>query len=92
MIKTTVKIDGMQCNIIEEHVRILIRKKSLMSQKVKNIANGECVIVSPDEIPRERSFTHEAGERQDHKVTEMESEPYVKKGAIWILVVLATGH
>ena len=53
MIKTTVKIDGMQCNMCETHVKDLIRKKFDVKKIKASHVNGECVIVSPDEIPRE---------------------------------------
>ncbi len=78
MIKTTVKIDGMQCNMCETHVKDLIRKKFDVKKVKASHVNGECVIVSPDEIPREE-LTYELGQ-MGYKITEMETEPYVKKG------------
>ena len=78
MIKTTVKIDGMQCNMCETHVKDLIRKKFDVKKIKASHVNGECVIVSPDEIPGEE-LTYELGQ-MGYKVTGMESEPYVKKG------------
>lgn len=78
MIKTTVKIDGMQCNMCETHVSDIIRKNF----KVKNVkashVKGDCVIVSPDELPR-AELTYELGQ-MGYKVTDMQSEAYVKKG------------
>lgn len=53
MVKTTVKIDGMQCNMCETHVKDLIRKKFDVKKIKASHVNGECVIVSPDEIPGE---------------------------------------
>ena len=49
MIKTTVKIDGMQCNMCETHVKDLIRKKFDVKKIKASHVNGECVIVSHDE-------------------------------------------
>ena len=57
MIKTTVKIDGMQCNMCETHVKDLIRKKFDVKKIKASHVNGECVIVSPDEIPREELYS-----------------------------------
>ena len=48
MIKTTVKIDGMQCNMCETHVKDLIRKKFDVKKIKASHVNGECVIVSPE--------------------------------------------
>ena len=78
MIKTTVKIDGMQCNMCETHVKDLIRKHFDVKKIKTSHVNGECVIVSPDEIPRSE-LTYELGQ-MGYKVTSLESEPYVKKG------------
>ena len=78
MIKTTVKIDGMQCNMCETHVKDLIRKKFDVKKIKASHVNGECVIVSPERF-LEKSLLMSL-ERWGYKVTEMESEPYVKKG------------
>lgn len=78
MIKTTVKIDGMQCNMCETHVKDLIRKHFAIKKIKASHVSGECVIVSADEIPRSE-LSYELGQ-MGYKVTGMESEPYVKKG------------
>ncbi|ASS37555.1 heavy-metal-associated domain-containing protein [Mogibacterium pumilum] len=78
MIKTTVKIDGMQCNMCETHVKDIIRKKFDVKKIKASHVNGECVIVSPDEISRSE-LTFELGQ-MGYKVTDFESETYVRKG------------
>ena len=41
MIKTTVKIDGMQCNMCETHVKDLIRKHFDVKKIKASHVNGE---------------------------------------------------
>ena len=74
MIKTTVKIDGMQCNMCETHVSDIIRKNFKVKKVKASHVKGDCVIVSP-----RAELTYELGQ-MGYKVTDMQSEAYVKKG------------
>ncbi|MCD8372229.1 MAG: cation transporter [Clostridia bacterium] len=78
MVKIVFSVEGMRCGMCESHVNDVVRKtggvSKVTSSHTKNITE---VIASDDaDIDAMRS----AIEGQGYKVTNVESEPYEKKG------------
>lgn len=78
MIKTTAKINGMQCNMCESHVNDIIRKKFNVKKVKSSHAKNESEIISENEISRDS--LEDALKEMGYELIEISSEPYVKKG------------
>lgn len=79
MIKTTVNIDGMACNMCENHVCDTIRETSFKVKKVRaSHKDGTAEIVSEEAL--DENQIKKAIEETGYKVLGIKSEPYVKKG------------
>ncbi len=78
MYKTTVKIEGMMCEMCEAHVNDAIRNAIPGAGKVKSShRKGESRFVS-ETIPREE-ILREAIEKNGYTVGSVNTEPYRKK-------------
>lgn len=56
MIKTTLGIDGMMCSMCEAHVNDAIRRNFDVKSAKSNRRKKQCVVISEDELDRERLF------------------------------------
>ncbi|MCR4797149.1 MAG: cation transporter [Lachnospiraceae bacterium] len=78
MIKTTLKIDGMMCEMCEAHVNDAIRKAVPEAKKVKSSrTRGESSFVT--ETEPEEAKLKEAIDQTGYTVLSVTSEPYQKK-------------
>lgn len=78
MIKTTVKIEGMACNMCENHVCDTIRETFKVKKVRASHKEGTSEIVSEEAINEED--LKKAIEDTGYKVLGVKTEPYVKKG------------
>ncbi len=78
MFKTTVGIDGMMCGMCEAHMNNAVRSNFKVKKVESSHSKGLTVIVSADEINKEKLA--EAVSSLGYKMTSFESEPYQKKG------------
>lgn len=78
MIKTTVGINGMSCQMCEAHVNDVIRGAFEVKKVSSSHKKKETVIISEEELSQER--IKEAIARTGYEVTSIHSEPYEKKG------------
>lgn len=78
MIKTTVGIDGMACEMCEAHVNDAIRKAFSVKKVSSSHKKKETVILSETELSEEeiRNVIAPTG----YEVLSIQSEPYEKKG------------
>ena len=78
MLKTTLKIDGMACNMCESHVNEAVRKALPVKKVTSSYKKGESVILS-EEAPEEEKL-REAIEATGYRVLSCVTEEYRKKG------------
>jgi len=79
MVKMTVGIDGMACNMCEAHVNEAIRKAFPGVSKVtSDHKKGETVILSDGELSREA--LEQAVGATGYRVLSLKTEPWEKKG------------
>ena len=78
MVKTTLSIDGMMCNMCEAHVNDIIRRNFNVKSVKSSHKKGTSEIVSEAE-PAEDQLSA-ALEGIGYHLLSMRSEPYVKKG------------
>lgn len=78
MIQTTIGIDGMMCEMCEAHINDAIRKNFQVKSAKANRRKRQCVVVSEDELDRDRIRTVIAETGYD--LLSISSEPYQKKG------------
>jgi len=78
MVKITLGVDGMMCNMCEAHTNDAIRNNFKVKKVNSSHTKGETEIIAPEEIPREtlEKVITETG----YKVTSYKCEPYEKKG------------
>ena len=78
MVKITLGVDGMMCNMCEAHVNEAVRNAFPVKKVTSSHKNKETVIISEEEIPEEKlaAVIGETG----YRVTGYSIEPYVKKG------------
>lgn len=78
MIKTTVGIDGMACEMCEAHINDAIRKAFPVKKVNSSHKKKETVILSEEELSEQaiRDVIAPTG----YEVLSVKSEPYVKKG------------
>jgi len=78
MVKITLGVDGMMCNMCESHVNDAIRNTFTVKKVSSSHKNGETVIIAEEAIPEEKlaAVVGETG----YKVTGYACEPYEKKG------------
>ncbi|MBR3318100.1 MAG: heavy-metal-associated domain-containing protein [Atopobiaceae bacterium] len=73
MIKTTLGIDGMMCSMCEAHVNDAIRSNFDVKSAKSNRRKKQCVVISEDELDRERLFA--TIEATGYVLSSVESEP-----------------
>ena len=78
MLKTTLKIDGMACNMCESHVNEAVRKALPVKKVTSSYKKGESVILS-EEAPEEAKL-RDAIEATGYRVLSCVTEEYRKKG------------
>lgn len=78
MIKTTVKIDGMMCQMCESHVNDAVRAAFDVKKVTSSHSKGETEIISECELDSEK--LRKALEPTGYTVGEISSSPYEKKG------------
>ena len=78
MTKTTVRVDGMSCNMCESHVNEAIRKAFPVKKVTSSRKKGLTEILS--ETPPDAETLRAAIAATGYAVGEIVSEPYEKKG------------
>lgn len=78
MFKTTIKIEGMMCNMCEAHVSDAVRA-AVSASKVNSSHKKGITEVITDKEPDEKVI-REAIEKDGYKVLGITTEPYEKKG------------
>ncbi len=78
MVKTNVRIDGMACNMCENHVCDAVREAFEVRKVRASHKTGLLEIVAEKAIEKEALV--KALSDTGYKVLEVSSEPYVKKG------------
>lgn len=78
MFKTTLGIDGMACNMCEEHVCSTIRKACDVKKVSASHAKKEAVLIT--ERPTDERLLREAIAPTGYGVTSYKCEPYEEKG------------
>ena len=78
MTKTTLKIDGMMCNICEAHMNDAIRKAFEVKKVTSSHTKKETEIISEAPLDEERIRTTVAA--TGYKLEGITSEPYETKG------------
>ena len=77
MFKTTVGINGMMCSMCETHINDAIRKSFDVKKVSSSHTKNQTEIISEEKIDRDKlqSVISQTG----YEVTDIQSEPYVKK-------------
>lgn len=78
MVKITLGVDGMMCNMCEAHTNDAIRNNFKVKKVSSSHTDKKTEIIAPDEIPRE-ALEKVIGET-GYKVISYKVEPYEKKG------------
>ena len=78
MIKTTVGIDGMMCDMCEAHINDAFRKHFSVKSAKSDRKKKRCVVVSDEPLDEDRirQVIAETG----YDLLSISSEPYQKKG------------
>ena len=77
MIRTTVGIDGMMCEMCEAHVNDAIRRNFTVKSAKSNRKKKQCIIVS--EEPLDETRIREVIGETGYVLTSISSEPYQKR-------------
>ena len=78
MVKTTLKIEGIMCDICVAHVNETIKNEFDINKVTTSKENGISEVISDNELSEEK--LREVISREGYEVTEVMSEPYEKKG------------
>ncbi len=78
MIKTTVKIDGMMCEMCEAHMNDVFRNNFSVKKVKSSHKKGESVVISEESLDEAR--VRQKVEDIGYDVLSIDSEPYEKKG------------
>ncbi len=78
MVKTVLKIDGMQCGMCEAHMNDAIRNNFNVKKVNSSHAKGETVIISEDAL--DEQALKQTVEKTGYQLTNISSEPYQKSG------------
>ena len=78
MVKTVLKIDGMQCGMCEAHMKDAIRNNFNVKKVNSSHAKGETVIISEDAL--DEQALKQTVEKTGYLLTNISSEPYQKSG------------
>ena len=78
MVKITLGIEGMMCNMCEAHTNDAIRNNFKVKKVTSSHKENKTEIIAPEEIPKEalEKTISETG----YKLTSYKSETYEKKG------------
>lgn len=76
MVKTVLKIDGMQCGMCEAHMNDAIRNNFNVKKVNSSHAKGETVIMSEDAL--DEQALKQTVEKTGYQLTNISSEPYQK--------------
>lgn len=77
MIKTTLTIDGMMCNMCESHINDTVRSVCKVKSVKSSHSKGITEIISED--PLDEAVLKEGIGKTGYKVLDLKSEPYEKK-------------
>lgn len=78
MVKTTVKVDGMQCGMCEAHVNDAVRNAFNVKKVTSSHTKGETVIVSENSL--DANALKDVIVKSGYDYVSSEEEPYTKKG------------
>ncbi|MCR5502172.1 MAG: cation transporter [Lachnospiraceae bacterium] len=78
MYRTTLKIEGMMCNMCEAHVNDAVRNRFKVKSVKSSHKNGETVIESAE--PLDEEAIKEAIADTGYTITGIETEEFKKKG------------
>lgn len=78
MVKITLGVDGMMCNMCEAHTNDAIRNKFKVKKITSSHKDKKTEIIAPEEIPREE--LEKVIDETGYKMTSYACEPYEKKG------------
>ena len=78
MYKTTLKIDGMSCDMCEAHMNDTVRKTMKVKKVTSSHSKGETVIISEEKPDTVLLFSEI--EKTGYKVLSSSTEEYEKKG------------
>lgn len=78
MIKTTLKIDGMMCQMCEAHVNDAIRAAFDVKKVTSSHSKGVTEIISENELDKEK--IREVIKGTGYTLGDISEEPYEKKG------------
>lgn len=78
MVKITLGVDGMMCNMCEAHTNDAVKNNFKVKKVTSSHKDKKTEIIAPEEIPREEleKVISETG----YTVTSYTCEPYEKKG------------
>ena len=77
MVKTTLKIDGMMCEMCESHVNDAIRNAFPVKKVTSSHSKGETVIISVEALSEDK--IREVMQPTGYELKDITSEPYEKK-------------
>ena len=78
MIKTTIGIEGMMCEMCEAHINDVIRRTFPVKSAKADRRKKRCVVVSEELL--DEAALRAAIDATGYQVTTVSSEPYKKKG------------
>ncbi len=78
MIQTTVKIDGMACNMCESHMNDAIRNNFKVKKVISSHTSGQTVITSEERL--DESKLREVVDKTGYKFLGVQEEELEKKG------------
>ena len=83
MLKITVKVDGMMCEMCESHVNDAVRRAIPVKKVTSSHKKGETVIITEQDI--DEAALRVAFEPTGYQVLSVASEPYQKKNLFGLL-------
>ena len=78
MVKTTVKIDGMQCGMCEAHMNDAVRNEFKVKKVTSSHSKNQTEIISEDELDVQK--LKDLIQKTGYTYIESKTEPYVKRG------------
>lgn len=78
MVKTTLKIDGMMCNMCESHMNDAIRNAFKVKKVTSSHSNGETIIISNEML--DEALIRDTVSQMGYELKAISSEEYEKKG------------
>ncbi|MBQ7505080.1 MAG: heavy-metal-associated domain-containing protein [Ruminococcus sp.] len=78
MVKITIGVDGMMCNMCEAHTNDAVKNNFKVKKITSFHKDKKTEIIAPEEIPREE--LEKVIDETGYKLTSYSVEPYEKKG------------